>query len=190
MRKTSVLLILILGLALSACTSIEKFEPTIIAEVESGIAAGVQGTIESFTQVPTHTAFPTQTPYATYTAYPTLTSLPTYTPEIIIVTATFTATPLYTPTASLVPTSTATQTATLDPRTEDKGDGFYLVDTDIAPGVWRSDGTQDDCYWEITDKYGGIMTNHFGMAGGTMYVPVSAYQVMMEDCGMWTYLGE
>lgn len=175
---------IILAIFLSACTSIEKFEPTIIAQVESGIVKGVQATIQKFTEVPTNT------PYATYTAYPTLTPLPTYTPEIIIVTATFTATPLYTPTETLTPTETSTPTTTPDPRTKDKGDGFYLVNIDIAPGIWRSEGTQDDCYWEISDKYGNIINNHFGMAGGTMYISATAYQVMMEDCGRWTYLGE
>ena len=161
-----------------------------MAEVESGVAVGVQATIENFTKVPTNTPFTTNTPYATYTAYPTQTALPTYTPVIVVVTATYTATPLYTPTETLTPTNTATLTPTSDPRTEDKGNGFYLVNVDIAPGVWRSAGTQDDCYWEITDKYGDIINNHFGMAGGTMYIPASAYQVMLEDCGRWTYLRE
>lgn len=182
--KRKMFLLVVIVFVLTACTSIEDFEPTIIAEVESGIAKGVQATIENFTEVPTNT------PYATYTAYPTLTPLPTYTPEIIVVTATYTATPLYTPTETLTPTNTSTPTSTPDTKTEDKGDGFYLVNVDIAPGVWRSDGTQDDCYWEITDKYDNIINNHFGMAGGTMYIPVTAYQVMMEDCGRWTYLGE
>ena len=72
----------------------------------------------------------------------------------------------------------------------DKYDGFYLVNVDIAPGIWQSLGTQDDCYWEISTKTGDIIDNHFGMAGGTMYIAASAYQVMMEDCGTWTYLGQ
>jgi hypothetical protein len=70
-----------------------------------------------------------------------------------------------------------------------RGDGFYLVNLEIAPGLWRSQGTQDDCYWEIDTRTGDIINNHFGMAGGTMYIPESAFQVRLEDCGTWVYLG-
>lgn len=181
--KKFLLSILLTGL-LCSCTSIEEFEPTIEARVQSGIQEGVVATVEKYTQIPSNT------PYATYTAYPTLTPNPTYTPKIVVVTATFTSTPLYTPTDTLTPTETFTPTFTPDFRTQDRGDGFYLVNIDIMPGIWRSLGTQDDCYWEISDKFGDIIDNHFGMAGGTMYVASSAYQVMLEDCGTWTYLGE
>jgi len=68
--------------------------------------------------------------------------------------------------------------------------GNYLVGVDIAPGVWRNNGTTDNCYWEVTDRSGSIISNDFGMGGGTAYIPASAFQVSFnEDCGVWTYLG-
>ena len=169
---------------LSSCSNIEeRMQPTIEARVEIEINEGIEKLVAEFTEIPTNT------PYPTYTAFPTLTPNPTYTPNIVVVTATYTSTPKYTPTITLTPTSTATPTNTQDPTKTDKYDGFYLVGSEIAPGVWRSNGTQDDCYWEVSTSTGDIISNHFGMAGGTMYVPSSGFQVMLEDCGTWTYIG-
>lgn len=162
---------------LSSCSYMDKrAEPTIIARVEQ--------TISSFTQVPSNT------PYNTQTAYPTLTPPPTYTPRIVLVTPTNTSTPLYTSTITETPTKTATMTSTPDPTKTDKRPGFYLVGSEIAPGVWRSLGESDSCYWSITTQTGSIINNHFGMAGGTMYIPSNGFQVELDaDCGNWTYLG-
>jgi hypothetical protein len=169
---------------LCSCSNIEeRMEPTIEARVQSGIKEGISTMIAGFTEVSTNT------PYPTYTLYPTLTPNPTYTPDIIIVTATYTSTPEYTPTITLTPTDTATASNTPDFTKSDKTNGFYLVGSEMAPGIWRSNGTQDYCYWEITTSTGDIINNHFGMAGGTMYVPSSGFQVMLEDCGTWTYIG-
>jgi hypothetical protein len=68
-----------------------------------------------------------------------------------------------------------------------KGDGFYVVNMDIAPGIWRSTGTGDDCYWEVTQANGDIIDNHFGMSGGTVYITPTAFQVQFEDCGEWVF---
>ena len=173
------LALLALVLLLSAgCSMIdERLEPTVQSRIDQ--------TIVSFTQVPTHT------PYATHTAYPSLTPNPTYTPVIIVVTATATNTPRFTPTITLTPTETLTPTATPDFTQMDKSPGFYLVGSEISPGIWRSLGSSDSCYWSITTKTGSIIKNHFGMSGGTMYITESAYQVQLgEDCGNWTYLGD
>lgn len=182
--KKAIIALLLSVLFIASCASIKEFEPTIESRVQSGIEEGVQATISQYTEVPTNT------PFATYTAYPSLTPNPTYTPKIIVVTATFTSTPKYTATITLTPTDTATPTITPDVTKMDKYDGFYLVNSEIAPGVWRSNGTQDDCYWEITTSTGDIINNHFGMAGGTMFIPNTAFQVMLEDCGTWTYIGD
>jgi hypothetical protein len=155
MYKKLMSIIFTVTLLLSSCSVIDKrIEPTILARVEN--------TISSFTQVPTNT------PYATNTAFPTLTPLPTYTPEIVIVTATFTETPKYTATITMTPTKTPPPTQTKDPTKTNKTPGFYLVGEEISPGVWRSLGTSDSCYWSITTRTGDIINNHFGMAGGTM----------------------
>jgi hypothetical protein len=61
----------------------------------------------------------------------------------------------------------------------------------VAAGVWRNDSTGDGCYWAITSKSGDIENNHYGLGGGTMYVPATGYQVEMgKKCGTWTYLGQ
>ena len=185
MKNFSLILLFVSSIfLLSSCSNIEeRIQPTIEARVEIGINQGIERLVAEFTEVPTNT------PYPTYTTYPTLTPNPTYTPEFVIVTATFTSTPKYTPTITLTPTNTATPTNTQDPTKMDKKDGFYLVDSEIAPGVWRSNGTQNNCYWEVSTPTGDIISNHFGMAGGTMYVPSSGFQVMLENCGTWTYIG-
>jgi hypothetical protein len=71
----------------------------------------------------------------------------------------------------------------------DHDPGIYLVNVDIAPGVWRSQGSGDDCYWQRSDKTGDIIDNHFGFAGGTIYIAPSDFSVQLDaECGTWTYL--
>lgn len=140
------------------------------------------------TAYPTQTANPTNTPYPTYTALSTYTKMPTTTPVIKIVTATSTSTPVYTPTETLPPTATPTITPTADLLKQPKGDGFYIVGVEIAPGVWDSNGTGNSCYWEVSTATGDIINNHFGLAGGTAYVPATAFQVRFSDCGTWIWL--
>jgi hypothetical protein len=168
----------------------------------SQIQEVIQQTQALWTQIPTNSPLPTYTPFPTYTAFPTYTLQPTIAVEItkiVMVTPTYTTAPLYTPTITNTPTNTftptqtpnATQTAEanlLAKLREDKGNGFYLVNIDIAPGVWRSNGTNDDCYWSLTTVTGDIIDNHFGMAGGTCYIPASAFQVEFDDCGTWVFL--
>ena len=149
---------------------------------------------QTLSQWPTQTAYPTQianptnTPYPTYTALPTYTKMPTTTPVIKIVTATSTSTPVYTPTETLPPTATPTIIPTADLLKQPKGDGFYIVGVEIAPGVWDSNGTGNSCYWEVSTATGDIINNHFGLAGGTAYVPATAFQVRFSDCGTWIWL--
>jgi hypothetical protein len=187
---------------------------TACAPSASSIQAAIQQTKDAWTPVPTQTPLPTLTPLFTYTPYPTFTSYPTQTPlatytsvptiavevtRIVMVTPTSTATPLYTPT--ITPTATKTGTPTRTPNTTqtaqakllaklqaDKGDGFYLVNVDIAPGVWRSNGKGDKCYWATTTKTGDIIDNHYGMAGGTAFIPATAFQVEFSKCGTWSYI--
>jgi len=159
----------------------------------AGVVAGAVN--ETLIAMPTQTAFPTYTPNPTYTQiatntpYPTFTPAPTQTARVIIITPTETYTPEFTPTITQTPTNTPTITPTQDKLKTDKGSGFYLVGIDIAPGVWRSNGTADDCYWEVSSTTGDIIDNHFGMSGGTMYIPISAFQVELDpECGSWTFL--
>lgn len=72
---------------------------------------------------------------------------------------------------------------------ESKGDGFYTVGIEIAPGRWRSTGSGDDCYWARLDGWQDTLDNHFGNAGGSVTIRATDYEVRFEDCGMWEYLG-
>jgi hypothetical protein len=147
----------------------------------------------------------TWTPYPTYTIYPTYSPQPTYTAWIILVTpaqtftpvntTTITQTPTFTQTPSLspIPSNTLPPTKTLDPIYQPKSPGFYLVNQDIGPGSWRSQGdaTTTDCYWEIDTKTGDIIDNYIGMAGGTIYIRPTDYQVQLNpECGDWIFLGK
>ncbi len=116
----------------------------------------------------TEAAKPTRTPLPTRTPGPTATPLP----------------PTETPNA-------ATQTAVVfGPLIADKYAGIYLINVDIAPGVWRNNGQIDSCYWKRSDRYGNIIDNFFGLGGGTIYIAPSDFQVQLDqDCGMWTYIG-
>lgn len=158
---------------------------------EESIQQALLGTIQA---LPTATALPTLEPYPTYTQQPTYTPLPTYTPEppkVIVITATSSPTPEFTPTVTNTPTATVPPTATSDPLKTAKGPGIYLVGVDIAPGVWRSQAESDNCYWERDDKTGEIIDNHFGFAGGTMYIGPNDFSVeVSEECGTWVFLSE
>ena len=68
------------------------------------------------------------------------------------------------------------------------GDGFYLVGTEIKPGKWHSTGTGSTCYWARYDAYQKILDNHFGLAGGTVNVRASDYEVQFNRCGTWEYV--
>lgn len=107
-----------------------------------------------------------------------------------VVTATLTATPKYTPTITMTPTITLTPTPTKDPRVLPKSDGFYLIGTEIMPGVWRSTGNSDRCYWSVTQANGEIIDNHYGMAGGTAWIAEYGFQVEFSRCGNWEYIGK
>jgi hypothetical protein len=119
-----------------------------------------------------------------------ISALQSATPVIIIqeITQTLTPTPIFTPTITNTPAPTNTPSPTSDPLKRAKGDGFYLVGVDIAPGVWRSSGTGNRCYWAVTRANGDIIDNHFGMSGGTAYVSTAGFQVQFESCGIWTFV--
>jgi hypothetical protein len=187
----------LIAILLAACTPTASQVQSVIAQTQA-----MWTPIPTNSPFPTYTPFPFNTPFPTYTAFPTYTQQPTFAVEvtkIVMVTPTYTPTPLYTPTITSTPTNTftptqtpnATQTAEallLAKLREDKRDGFYLVNIDIAPGIWRSTGNGDSCYWETTAANGDIIDNHFGMSGGTTYISATAFQVRFEDCGTWVFL--
>ena len=70
-----------------------------------------------------------------------------------------------------------------------KSNGFFTVGVEIAPGQWRSTGSNGGCYWARLDSSQEIIDNHFGNAGGTVTVAASDYEVQFSDCGQWEYVG-
>lgn len=174
MKRFTLVLLTILVILLSAC-----------APSAQQIATPVAATVAAW---PTQTAFPTYTalpPLPSLTPLPTYTAVPTLTPQVIIVTPTFTATPQFTPTITNTPAPTK------DAKETDKDPGIYLINVDIAPGVWRNNGNGTECYWKVTTREGGIIQNFFGQAGGTAYIPATGFQIQFDTgCGVWTYLGK
>lgn len=161
---------------------------------------------------PPPTVAPTQTAAATYTPYPTYTPAPTQTnaPAVVItvmvretvirfVTVTPTKTPIASPTETLVPSETPLPSETPDRAqtatakafaalTEPRGNGIFLVNVDIAPGVWRNNGSGDQCYWKRSKVNGDIIDNHFGQAGGTIFIARTDFQIEFNGCGRWDYI--
>ena len=70
-----------------------------------------------------------------------------------------------------------------------KGDGFYLVGTEIGAGVWRSDGRGGACFWARRDAQQNTIASYFGPAGGTVTIQPSDFEVQFERCGTFTTLG-
>lgn len=152
--------IVLVALFLSACAS-RPAVPTIDANAiaQTAVAAAWLSTTQTAQAQPTNTPPPSFTPLPAYTPTITNTSAPSATPP-----------------------------PTIDPLYINKIDGFYLVGKNIAPGVWKSNGTGPGCYWSVTTATGDIMNNHFGQAGGTAYIPPEAFQVEFNGCGTWSFL--
>ena len=66
-------------------------------------------------------------------------------------------------------------------------DGIYTVGVEISAGKWRSDGTGDRCYWQISPdgQPDDILSNHAGNAGGTVTLAVGQ-EFETNRCGNWT----
>lgn len=162
-----VVLLIILVITFTACAPSQE-------TIEKAVSETLQA-IPTFTFQPTYTIPPSQTPKIVIET------------KIVMVTVTPTPTPEFTPTPSQTPTITNT------PEPENKKNrqaGFYLIPSEMSPGVWRSSNKDtNSCYWSITTATGDIIDNHFGMGGGTMYIPQSAYQVQLEpECGFWEFI--
>ena len=186
---------------LSATNTVTASVPVTIAPTSTFTPKPTFTSYPTYTLLPTYTKYPTYTPYPRNTAYPTYTALPSLTPW-----PTYTLYPTYTdvPTSTLIPSPSEVMPGSETPEAiftptsaiaeklvTQKRPGVYLVNEDIAPGIWRSLGSGDGCYWEITTKTGDLINNYYGLAGGTMYIKPDAFQVKMKpECGDWMYLGQ
>ena len=151
------------------------------------IQTAIEQTQSVWTDVPTQTPYPTLTPWIVTKIVTQIVK------QTIVIPPSETPTPIYTPTITGTPTLTpnVAQTATaaqIIKLKKDFGDGNYLVGVDIAPGVWRNNGTRDDCYWSRETRTGNIIDNYLGLGGGTAYISSNDFLFHSQDCGVWTWL--
>jgi hypothetical protein len=134
---------------------------------------------------------------------------PTIPPEIIQTaiqeliiwgTQTAEAQPSTTPTSTPAPTETPSPSATLPPSpatetaiarmTAPKGDGLYLAGVEIARGLWYTPRAESGvCFWARRKASGVILQSYFGVPGGTLRVQDVDYEIELNGCGIWQYLG-
>jgi hypothetical protein len=113
--------------------------------------------------------------------------------RLVVVTATFSG-PTETPTSTATLAPSATPTATVDYTKADKGDGSYMVGSEIAAGIWRSgDGSSSDECWLTIKNLSGDLVNITGeLPGATIRIPAGQYIVYIgggsgNKC-TWSYL--
>jgi hypothetical protein len=92
------------------------------------------------------------------------------------------------------PTQEATASTTPEPTqagpTDPHEDGLYLVGADIAPGLWRSTASdQRFCYWARRKYDGVVLASYYGLPGGELLVHSDDYEVELDGCGTWIYVG-
>jgi hypothetical protein len=96
-----------------------------------------------------------------------------------------------TTTTTTTPPTTPAPTQPPGPATS-FGDGTYVVNEDIAPGTYRTDGG-DSCYWERLSGFNGsfdeIIAND--LPSGPSLVTIEATDVgfTSEGCGTWELAG-
>jgi hypothetical protein len=69
-----------------------------------------------------------------------------------------------------------------------KPDGYYLVNSEIAVGTWRTDSGYVNCTWAITSEKGDILESYFGISGGVIIIKPEAYQLGIQNCGLLKFL--
>lgn len=98
---------------------------------------------------------------------------------------------LLTPTAPVAEVPLPSDQPTVAPataQTTPKGNGTYLVGTQIATGHWTSSAGSSGCYWERLDAGGRILDNHFGVSGGYIHIWPTDHSVRFSRCGEFVYV--
>jgi len=94
-----------------------------------------------------------------------------------------------TPSPAPTLTETPTQSPSLGPE-EPHLDGIYIVGAEIAPGIWHSNSTdQNFCYWARRKYDGIILASYIGLPGIDIRILETDYEVELDGCGMWIFLG-
>jgi hypothetical protein len=63
-----------------------------------------------------------------------------------------------------------------------KGRGSYLVGVDIAPGIWRSSGTENVCYLKLNTLAGETEDMVGDPPGSTFSIPAGNWIVVISGC--------
>lgn len=69
-----------------------------------------------------------------------------------------------------------------------KGDGFYRVGAEIAPGKWHSTGNSDNCFYDISPSRSNRNDVHYGVAGGVVTIDKDDSFAELKRCGQWKYI--
>jgi hypothetical protein len=73
------------------------------------------------------------------------------------------------------------------------GDGYWVVGTEVASGLWRNSDSSESCYWERLSgsswEFSDIIANEFSTPIQTVQIGGGDQGFHSDDCGMWTYLG-
>jgi hypothetical protein len=73
-----------------------------------------------------------------------------------------------------------------------RGDGVYIVNTEIAPGRWKSlsDAKEtQSCYWGRMRADGSLRDSYTGYGGASVYIRATDNAVEFRDCGTFVYMG-
>ncbi len=69
-------------------------------------------------------------------------------------------------------------------------DGIYLVGVEISVGLWRSlSSEQNFCYWARRKYDGLLLGSYYGLPGIDMRIDEKDYEVELDGCGTWIFLG-
>ncbi|MCX6019107.1 MAG: hypothetical protein NTZ50_11535 [Chloroflexi bacterium] len=83
---------------------------------------------------------------------------------------------------------TALPAQPIEKQTASRKDGHSLVNVDMAPGLWWSNGMSASCYWERLNSTQDINGNHFGYGGGAVMIRPDDFEFYSRGCGAWTML--
>ena len=74
--------------------------------------------------------------------------------------------------------------------TDPFGEGNYIVNVDIAPGVWKSSATSGNCYWQRESGFSGtlsdVIANDNSTGGTIVEISASDKGFNSSGCGTWT----
>jgi hypothetical protein len=88
------------------------------------------------------------------------------------------------------PSTSAAVTVSVPVSTAISRDGTYRVGSQIRPGLYRSTGTGDGCYWERLSGFSGsfndLTENYYGSARTYVQIVAGDVGFKTSGCGSWT----